>query len=218
MLQNRVRELRKLRGMTLKALADKIGDGAHLSTIQKIEKGRMALSAVWMQKLATALEVPLSEIFEDTGNSRPGDQKIPLVYLSKRAKLEDAWIGDLINVNIYGEDVYAVEKDMFFGFIKTTLFRSFVCIDASSKLLFEDWPYAYYADDSWPFLGVYKSDPPRFEPYPGCEHSLNLYFGVSDISVIGEVRWEVSTMWRPPERDLPEVLKREVDNLADTAN
>ncbi|GGE74992.1 helix-turn-helix domain-containing protein [Sphingomonas prati] len=215
MLQNRIRELRKSRGLTLKALADKIGDGAHLSTIQKIEKGTMALSGAWMQKLAGALDVSLSEIFEDMGRLRPGDQPVPLVYLSKRVKPEDAKIGEFINVNIYGEGVFAVDKQEFTGFGKTTQFRSFVCIDTNSKLLFEGWPFAYYADDSRPFLGVYKSDPPRFAPYPNCETNLEFYFGVYDIVVIGEVRWEVSTMWRPPEQDLPEALKRAFDDISE---
>ena len=53
MFKNRVREVRKLRKMTIQELADKIGRG--FSTIQKLDAGTVDLDTYWMRLLSKAL-------------------------------------------------------------------------------------------------------------------------------------------------------------------
>lgn len=55
MSENRIKELRKSRGMTQVELAEKLG--VTQGAIQKLENGVMDLTTKWMGTLATALEV-----------------------------------------------------------------------------------------------------------------------------------------------------------------
>jgi transcriptional regulator with XRE-family HTH domain len=58
---NRLAEARKAKGVTQQELADRLG--VHFVTISKLERGKMKLTADWIEKLAGALEVPPYEIF-----------------------------------------------------------------------------------------------------------------------------------------------------------
>ena len=60
MFKNRVREIRKLRKLTIKKLAQKLGEP--YSTVQKIDKGTVDLDTTWMRKLAKVLNVEPYEL------------------------------------------------------------------------------------------------------------------------------------------------------------
>jgi len=59
-MENRIRELRKERGLTLKRLADLVGTSNQ--QISHLEKGRRRLTVEWMERIATALECHPSEL------------------------------------------------------------------------------------------------------------------------------------------------------------
>jgi transcriptional regulator with XRE-family HTH domain len=63
-LGNKMRELRGLRGWTLKQLAE-ISD-LNINTLSLIENGKTSPSIYTLQRLATALEMPIKEFFEPT--------------------------------------------------------------------------------------------------------------------------------------------------------
>lgn len=53
-MRNRLKELRKAKGLTLEALAQRVGSSnQHVS---HLENGKRRLSVDWMERLATALE------------------------------------------------------------------------------------------------------------------------------------------------------------------
>ena len=58
---NRLAEARKAKGLTQQQLADRLG--VHFVTISKLERGKMQLTADWITKLASALEVHVGDIF-----------------------------------------------------------------------------------------------------------------------------------------------------------
>ncbi len=58
---NRLAEVRKAKGVTQQELAERLG--VHFVTISKLERGKMQLTADWIQRLADALEVQVYEIF-----------------------------------------------------------------------------------------------------------------------------------------------------------
>ena len=58
--QNRIKEFRKLRNLTLEELAKKLG--VSYSAIQKLESGVVDLDINWMRKVADALEVKPYEL------------------------------------------------------------------------------------------------------------------------------------------------------------
>ncbi|HXZ84750.1 MAG TPA: response regulator [Myxococcota bacterium] len=62
LLGTRIRAQRKLRGLTLRQLANKTG--LSVSLISQIELGKSAASVATLRKLATALGVALSTLFE----------------------------------------------------------------------------------------------------------------------------------------------------------
>ncbi|HXX47489.1 MAG TPA: response regulator [Myxococcota bacterium] len=62
LLGTRIRAQRKLRGLTLRQLANKTG--LSVSLISQIELGKSAASVATLRKLATALGVTLSTLFE----------------------------------------------------------------------------------------------------------------------------------------------------------
>lgn len=59
-MQTRIREYRKLRGMTLKELADKINTTPQ--TVQRLETANMTVSTDWLEKIARALLVEPADL------------------------------------------------------------------------------------------------------------------------------------------------------------
>jgi transcriptional regulator with XRE-family HTH domain len=69
-MRTRIRELRKLRGLTLKELADKIGTTPQ--TVQRLETANMTVSTGWLEKIAAALHVEPAELISSvTGRDIP---------------------------------------------------------------------------------------------------------------------------------------------------
>lgn len=62
---NRIRELRRMRRMTLEELASRVGSSAQ--QIQRLETGQRQLKPDWMRRLAAALDVRWVELVEDMG-------------------------------------------------------------------------------------------------------------------------------------------------------
>jgi transcriptional regulator with XRE-family HTH domain len=65
-MQTRIREFRKLRGMTLKELAEKIGTTPQ--TVQRLETANMTVSTDWLEKIARALLVEPADLIGTRSN------------------------------------------------------------------------------------------------------------------------------------------------------
>ena len=70
MLQSRIREIRKEKGLTLQDVADRAGTTAQ--TIGRLETGMRTLSIKWVQRIATAL------------GTDPGELQVPMEPLPKK--------------------------------------------------------------------------------------------------------------------------------------
>ena len=67
-MSNHIRELRQLRGLSLRELADRMStpdDPVHFTTIAKIERSQRKLTYDWAVRFADALDQPLSAVTED---------------------------------------------------------------------------------------------------------------------------------------------------------
>ena len=74
-MENRIAEIRRARGLTMEQLGDLIGTGP--TTVNKLEKGERKLHIAWMRKIAAALNVtPADLLLERDNPSRPHD--VPL--------------------------------------------------------------------------------------------------------------------------------------------
>ena len=67
-MENRIREWRKARGMTLKQLAESVGTSNQ--QISHLEKGRRRLSLEWMERIADALGCHPSDLLGDPAQPR----------------------------------------------------------------------------------------------------------------------------------------------------
>jgi len=63
MLPNRIREIRKRLRLTQKQVAERMGDGIRQPTVQRLETGKLNLTAEYIEKLCAALEVAPYELF-----------------------------------------------------------------------------------------------------------------------------------------------------------
>jgi len=61
-MQTRIRQMRKTRGLTLQQLAERINTTAQ--TIQRLETGNMTVSIDWLEKLSHALDMHPSDLLE----------------------------------------------------------------------------------------------------------------------------------------------------------
>lgn len=76
---SRIRELRRQRGLTQAALAEACGT-TH-GTINKLETGKMRLTAAWIEAVAAALGVTPSEILADGETEIAGDRRLANVFV-----------------------------------------------------------------------------------------------------------------------------------------
>ena len=70
-MENRIRELRKARGLTLKRMAELLGTSNQ--QISHLEKGRRRLTLEWMERIAEVLECHPSDLL--IGGSRLRNEK-----------------------------------------------------------------------------------------------------------------------------------------------
>jgi len=71
-METRIREFRKLRGLTLKDLADRISTTPQ--TVQRLETANMTVSTDWLAKIASALNIEPADLI-----ARPGGREIPVI-------------------------------------------------------------------------------------------------------------------------------------------
>jgi transcriptional regulator with XRE-family HTH domain len=67
-LPNRIRELRKARGMKLEALANRVG--CAVSMMSDLERGNRDLTHHWMKIVARVLKVQVADLLSDKENSK----------------------------------------------------------------------------------------------------------------------------------------------------
>jgi len=85
----RIRHYRTARGLSQEKLAELAG--CHPTYIGQVERGEKNATLESIEKIATALEIPLSELFEKLGAPEKGARSIPLEcyeFLSAKTKEE----------------------------------------------------------------------------------------------------------------------------------
>ncbi|MDI1227375.1 MAG: helix-turn-helix transcriptional regulator [bacterium] len=85
---NFIKQIRKERGLSSEALAEKVGTSAQ--QINHLENGKRKLSWDWIQKLAKALECHPLEITEGPGTVKPLDEREKEFINMYRGMNEDA--------------------------------------------------------------------------------------------------------------------------------
>lgn len=102
-MKTRIRHFRKMKGMTLRQLAQLVGTTPQ--TIQRLETSNMTVSTDWLEKIAEALEVRISDLLDD-GLIRG----IPRLGASVRdGRVAPGPQSDLFTLDIPADDPVAVE-------------------------------------------------------------------------------------------------------------
>lgn len=67
-MPNRIRDLRKARGLYLEQLADKVG--CSITMLSDLERGERELSYHWMKSISRALKVQVADLLNEGDNSK----------------------------------------------------------------------------------------------------------------------------------------------------
>ena len=108
-MQTRIRQFRRQRNMTLRALADLVGTTPQ--TIQRLETANMTVSTDWLERLAQALGVRVVDLLEDSQRG-----KIPLLgTLGRGDRISQGAVVDQISLDLPADDPVAIEISDRFG-------------------------------------------------------------------------------------------------------
>lgn len=109
--RTRIREFRKLRGLTLKQLADKINTTPQ--TTQRLEVGNMTVSTSWLEKIARALQVEPADLL-GTRSTRE-IQMIGRIDESGRVSRGTLEPASFVHMEVPADDPIAVRLDVGVG-------------------------------------------------------------------------------------------------------
>lgn len=104
MLQTRIRELRKRRGLTLQQLADMIGTTAQ--TVQRLETANMTVSTDWLERFANAFGVHPAELI--AGGSRHAPEWLGALNRDGALTAESGEAAESFTLDIPAADAVAV--------------------------------------------------------------------------------------------------------------
>ena len=79
----RIRQLREIQGLTQRKLGEKVNKSN--STISNLEKGKRNVTLKTLEKIASALNVEVPELF----NYSQGDEEMPVIIREAREKYSD---------------------------------------------------------------------------------------------------------------------------------
>jgi transcriptional regulator with XRE-family HTH domain len=103
LIGEQIRELRKVKGMTLQALADRVGTS--VGYLSQIERNRSKLPIGVLKKIADVLEVNMNWFFQDELLQVPENERDVIVRKGNRRKMTFTGIGireELLSPNLSG--------------------------------------------------------------------------------------------------------------------
>jgi len=110
-METRIREFRKLRGLTLKELAERISTTPQ--TVQRLETANMTVSTDWLEKIAGALNIEPADLI-----ARPGGREIPVigrVINEGRVRAGEGKQVNTLHLHVPADDPVAAQLDVRVG-------------------------------------------------------------------------------------------------------
>ena len=108
-MQTRIRHFRKIKSKTLRYLADMIGTTPQ--TVQRLETANMTDSTDWLERIASALEVRVVDLLDDTSQPR-----IPLLGVTARGdRVLSGAEHEEISIDLPADDPVAVRVSTTIG-------------------------------------------------------------------------------------------------------
>ena len=183
---NRIRELRRARGISQEELGAAMPAELTGSTIAKLESGRMALSLDYILDISKMLRVDPAEIFPGDG---AGVWMVPLIDVScaddwqRGVTMSDSALP--APPNISGDNLFFVACEQGeFGFSDQT---PMALIDPDQRDLTAGKSYLIKLDDGTIALRRLQADPLALVPCRDGDQSPEVRLGPQPFSVIGRV-------------------------------
>jgi len=135
-METRIREFRKLRGLTLKELAERISTTPQ--TVQRLETANMTVSTDWLEKIANALNIEPADLI-----ARPGGREIPVlgrVMQNGRVLTGEGKQVNVLHLHVPADDPVAAQLDVRVGLYDAGT------ILVANRLKEADYPSAHGAD------------------------------------------------------------------------
>jgi repressor LexA len=183
---NRIRQIRQERRMTLEELAHAISPEVSLTTIGKLETGRMALSLDWINDIAKALGVAATDVIED----RHGWRMLPVLGAvaagawGEAAQEENRWVPVIGEVWSGREFVLRVDGD---SMDEIAVHGDYVVVDPGQAALTSGWLYAVANTDSETTFKRFAVNPPQLVPCSRNPAHKPLLIGSEPFTVLGRV-------------------------------
>jgi repressor LexA len=188
--ENRVRRLRKERGLTLEQLGDMVG--VHFTTIAKIERSQRRLSGALLHNLAQALAVDPSELVENVPQSVPV-RLVPVVGKIAAGNWKEA-VRDpdgFVPAPVRGGFCFALRPDGdSMNLVVGT--DAVVIVDPEQLDLLDGRLYALANGEGETTFKRFRADPPRLEPVSSNPEHKVIPLGREAFTVIGRIIWQGS--------------------------
>lgn len=186
---NRIRELRKARGITMEQLGADMSPEITLATVQKLETGQMGLTLDYINDIARVLGVAPQEIIAGVGGSA---RVVPLLGAIAAGNWAD-------EIEITDEYVVA-PRDA--GGVRTFALRpmgdsmnklvpedGYICVDPDDVDLIDGKTYAIRSDMGEATFKRFHASPPRLEPCSTNPSHVTIPLGRVPFTVIGRVTY-----------------------------
>lgn len=161
----RLRRIRKEFGLTIKGLANMLGEGVHFTTISKLERGTMSLTIEWADRFAKALNINPLDLLSDNYAQRQW-RSVPLYFWYSWTPEKGilgakqlGWIPTMseggleFGLGFYPSKDYEDNSGVGLNYV----------IDPSQRQLVAEKLYVFYLDEeTGPLPGTFRLDPPRF--------------------------------------------------------
>lgn len=183
---NRIRELRKAKGLSQEDVIERMGGIIQPSALSKLEKSQMGLTLGYMIEIAKALGVPHEALVREM----PPTRILPILGTIAagdwREMIEDpqGWLpmpADVGGINAFvlypqGDSMDKVIDD-----------NGFIVVDPDQLDLIDGKYYTVRNADGEATFKQYRSDPPRLEPCSTNPSHTTIAIGREPFTVIGRV-------------------------------
>jgi repressor LexA len=186
-LANRVRELRKARGLSQEELAARIDDDVSISTISRIEAGRIKLSQEWLERIGGALGVNPIELIADASSQVrliPVIGRVSAGDWAEAIQSPDGWLP--IPAGVGGPNAFAL-KPMGDSMNNVVGEGEFVVVDPDQMDLMPGRAYIVMNGQDQATFKRYRSDPPRLEPDSSNPEHQPIMIGREPFVILGRV-------------------------------
>lgn len=195
---NRIREIRKQRGLSLEALAAKVGEVAgksiHFTTIAKFERSQRQLSGEMLANIAQALDVSPEKLVSEVPTQIPV-RMVPIIGQIAAGAWREAIHDPMgyLPAPVRGPQTFGLRPqgdsmDLIVSEGAT------IIVDPDDTILLDGKLYAIMNGDGETTFKRFRQSPPRFEPVSSNPEHEDIPIGQSPFTVIGRVVWQGSSL------------------------